>query len=126
MSNLVTIPAEALRWCPIGFEIFLDGTRYLYERRLERKDGVHVCWCSNADYAGFYALDTVQVDSAKYEAAVVAVIREMMPLSKIVRKSSAAHHLCRLAVVDKVGGIVSISADPRPWEDEYTIKIEGE
>ncbi len=122
---LVTIPAEALRWCPVGFVVCRDNVRYLYERRVERKDGVCVYFLWNTNFAGPHAFDTVQVAPAKYEAAVVAAICSLVDYVVEIRKTAIPAGSVVSVIIDGYDTVVPISADPRPWEDEYTIKIEG-
>ncbi len=129
MINRVTVAAEALRWCPAGFRFTARIEDVPIALKLQGVScGAVEAWDAlfggsieplSTDIDGY-------VDPAKYEAAVVAAIREMLPECTAINKHNGELTALMSMNTGHFPAWIPISADPRPWGDEYTIDLEGE
>ena len=129
MSNLATMPAESLRWCPVGFVFTarVMGVPIPVDLKLQGVIGEEVrAWDSinGESIEPLSVRETVYLDSASYEAAVVAAIREMLPECTTICKTKWEMTALMSMNTGYFPAWIPISADPRPWENEYTIDLE--
>ncbi len=124
MSELVEIKAEDLRWCHEYFSFrcedvsfFLDG--YDKDQKL-----------AYADHGNSVFEDglVVEVNPLEYEKAVIERIKEMIHLAltmykHIIKKELGHVYIEYLAYGGTWKVLTPIFADPRPWQEEYTIEI---
>ena len=117
MSELITIKAEQLKWCPYGFE-FLDGF-HSAERVLSHLENGYVITYDNCSINA----SEVQVNAKDYEEAVVARIKEM--LDGVVERIHKGEWGIRCDVRNGNNGIfyTPIACDPRPSIEKYEIEI---
>ncbi len=120
MSEMITIKAELLKWCPWGFSFI--QIEYKAEREFQ-------CMSADGDYAydlnsRLYDLcEEVQVNAKAYETACIERIKEMFDdcVCSVVKRSGQAY--VNTDDYDSNTLHIPINCDPRPHEDNYTIEV---
>lgn len=126
VSKLVQIEAKDLKWCPYGFEfVDPDGeVRKLRNVHLAHIMNIHTA-ISIEEYS-YNRLCKVQVNPEEYEKAVIERIKEMVDgnIWHIEKKYGAISiKYGHKNEVLECNRDTFVKADPRPWEEEYTIEI---
>jgi hypothetical protein len=142
MSKLITIPAEGLKWCPVGFSFYREehpNTEFAM-KQVSYGQVFADCW---PDYLGSMSSDVgVQVNAKDYERVCIERIKEMFEkkhvrIIKITKHGGLIHcHMQILPVVIEDKGkqkitepmdlYFPINCDPRPNIDEYTIEVNND
>lgn len=127
MGELVTVKAEALKWCPFGFGFTHPWNYRKYRLHEVREDKSLFCRSIETEVLRF---EEVQVDPREYEKAVIDNIEEMLDhkILRISKKTLPFDKSPTIWVTYRVKKTmascnVDVKADPRPWEDEYLIWI---
>lgn len=126
-EELVEIKADLLKFCPYMFVFEFNNTEFAFEYILNSHAFCRYLY--NDSVEKWSTGNTVLVNSQDYERAVMAKIKEMIDFgrdtissAKVVKVNGSVHiefvpsHAFKLV-------ILPINADPRPWEESYTIEI---
>lgn len=129
MSKLVKIKAEALKWANNRIKvIFMDSE--VFHKTISDNGSIY-----GSMYGGGAVCvspqNTVEVNPKEYEQAVIDRIKEMIPTAEEISKDDDLFEGVNEVWVmfeglHKISRHVKVSADPRPWESEYTINLQEE
>ena len=123
MSEIITIKAELLKWCPRKFPFIINNG--IFHIMGVVGEVVEYTGC-RIGVMKIHFMEDVQVNAKDYEEACIARIKEMFDIDELglckIKKSSVG--------VDLVVGIgryntkyVQINCDPRPNEESYEIEL---
>jgi len=122
MSKQVEIRAELLKWCPYGFEFTFNGAGFILRAVLLNRV---TCKYADSDLSEMWSTgNTVTVNAQDYEKAVIERIKEMLPKHLMLKHITKRYGSALVFYGDDK--FIHVLADPRPWEDEYTIEIEAD
>jgi hypothetical protein len=128
MSKLITIPAEGLKWCPVGFE-FIYGSFTLeygghYPGRIMLGNSGGCLWTEIVESV------KVQVNAKEYEEACVERIKEMFKDIYTIYKADGLVSVYASGINGEhySGKLleVPIKCDPRPHEETYEIEVNND
>lgn len=121
-TDLVKIAASSMKWVKQpGLKFVLYGLEVCTFDRLSTEGYVQGFTTNGGGCVHLSGIhETILVAPEEYEKAVLAAITEMIPDVYEVKKRGK-NDITFLALCSS--GIVDIAADPRPWEDQYTITL---
>ena len=119
MCNKITIKAELLKWCPVGFSFHREehpNTEFAM-KQVSYGQVFADCW---PDYLGSMSSDIdVEVNAKDYERVCIDSINEMVRCDF----DTVFKHKHGVFVATKAGFNVPVHCDPRPTTEEYEINL---